>query len=81
MKVKIKLKRWKQDNVSQTWDCIIDSTPPCYRNGVSHSNMSTAFLDGGEFTVDFQGSVIQAQNFMKKLVVAGPNKFNIGTEV
>jgi hypothetical protein len=79
MKVQIRLKQWKQDNVRRTWDQIIDATPPYYRNGVSHEKMSIAFLNGGSFIVDFQGSIEQAQNFMKKLVVAGPNTFDIGT--
>ena len=78
MKVIIKLKQWKQDNVRRTWDYIIDFTPPFYRNGVSHQNMSTSFQNGGSFMIDFQNSE-QAENFMRKLVVAAPNIFDIGT--
>lgn len=80
MKVEIKLKRWKKDNVQPSWDQIIHATPPRYRSGVSHENISTAFHNGGPFVVDFHGSKTQAENFMKRLVVAGPNVFDIGTQ-
>jgi hypothetical protein len=80
MKVEIGLKNWKNDNVKRSWDTIIHATPPYYRRGVNHTNISNAFHGGGSFVIDFNESTAQAEGLMKKLVVAAPNTFHIGTQ-
>jgi hypothetical protein len=79
MKVRLRLKNWKRDNTKEAWDTIIHLVVPRYRTGVSHDNLSIAFQNDGFYDIDFGTSTVVANNFMRELIVAGANKFDIGT--